>query len=69
MKGLCGIEIMDNTRKGLGKPVKGVLFPVPPKSSELSESYSSMRDTIIDKIKQSRVRTVIHANSEMILLY
>jgi predicted nuclease of restriction endonuclease-like (RecB) superfamily len=60
---------MDDKRKGMGKEKEGVLFPVPPKLGELSDSYSTMRDTIIDKIKESRVKVVTQANSEMILLY
>ena len=60
---------MDN-RKSMGNPYKNdVLFPVAPPISEMPESYVDMRDEIISKIKESRIRFAVHVNTGMIELY
>jgi len=59
---------MDN-RKSMGTLKDGVLIPVAPGHSELPESYAYMRDAIIAKIKESRVRFAVQANTGMIELY
>ena len=59
---------MDN-RKHMGQQIEGVLIPIAPNLSEVPDSYIDMRDTIIAKIKESRVRFAIKVNSGMIELY
>ena len=61
-------EIMDD-RKSMGKPKDGVLIPVAPSLAEVPDGYLDMRDTIIAKIKESRVRFVIQVNTGMMELY
>jgi predicted nuclease of restriction endonuclease-like (RecB) superfamily len=56
-------------RKSMGKPKDGVLLPVAPNFADIPGSYVDMRDTIIAKIKESRVRLVVQANTGMIELY
>jgi predicted nuclease of restriction endonuclease-like (RecB) superfamily len=56
-------------RKHMGQKVDDVLIPVAPNLSEIPDSYFDMRDVIIAKIKHSRVRSAIQANSGMIELY
>ena len=58
-----------NDRKSMGNPKEGVLIPIAPGLSEVPDSYVDMRDTIIAKIKESRVRFAIQVNSGMIELY
>jgi len=58
-----------NNRKSMGNPKDGVLIPIAPNLSEVPDSYVDMRDTIIAKIKESRVRFAIQVNSGMIELY
>jgi predicted nuclease of restriction endonuclease-like (RecB) superfamily len=56
-------------RKSRGNPKNGVLMPVALNHAELPGSYAELRDTIIARIKESRVRLVIQVNSGMIELY
>ena len=58
-----------NDRKSMGNPKDGVLIPIPPNISEAPEGYFDMRDVIIAKIKESRVRIAIQVNSGMVELY
>lgn len=59
---------MDN-RKSMGNPKDGVLIPVAPNLADVPDSYIDMRDTIITKIKESRVRFAVQVNTGMIELY
>lgn len=52
-----------------GKSKKDVLFPVAPAKSELPDTYSNILKDIKEKITATRLRTVISANTELILLY
>jgi predicted nuclease of restriction endonuclease-like (RecB) superfamily len=45
------------------------LIPVAPSLAEVPDSYIDMRDTIIAKIKESRVKFAVQVNSDMIELY
>ena len=56
-------------RKSMGNPKDGVLIPVAPSIADVPDGYIDMRDTIIAKIKENRVRTAIQVNVGMIELY
>ncbi len=56
-------------RKSMGTPKDDVLIPVAPSLAELPDSYTDMRDAIIAKINDSRIRFTIQVNTGMIELY
>ena len=56
-------------RKGFGKQVSGVLVPIAPTKSELPVGYTDLRDSIIIKIKECRIKFALQVNSGMIELY
>jgi len=56
-------------RKSLGSPKNGALMPVAPSPAELPASYTDMRDAIVAKIRESRVRFAVQVNSGMTELY
>ena len=56
-------------RKSIGKPGKKVVIPVPPLKSEMGAPYLELRDSIITRIKETRLRFIIKANTGMIELY
>jgi predicted nuclease of restriction endonuclease-like (RecB) superfamily len=60
---------MNDDRKSMGTPKEGVLIPVAPSLAEMPDSYVDMRDAIIAKIKESRVRFAVQVNMGMIELY
>jgi predicted nuclease of restriction endonuclease-like (RecB) superfamily len=62
-------SIEKDKRKSMGNTKDGVLIPVAPNLTELPSGYTDMRDTIIARIKESRVRLAIQVNSGMIELY
>ncbi|MEQ8222443.1 MAG: PDDEXK nuclease domain-containing protein [Candidatus Eremiobacterota bacterium] len=53
----------------MGKSKKDVLFPVAPVKSELPDTYLNVLKDIKEKIAATRLRTVLSANVELILLY
>lgn len=59
---------MDN-RKCMGKDKEGVIFPVAPNLSEMSDSYLSFIEEIKKEIQNQRISVVLSANSSMICLY
>ena len=59
----------NDDRKSLGKPGKGVVVPVPPLQSEMDNQYFELRDLIYTKIKETRQRFIMQANTNMIELY
>jgi predicted nuclease of restriction endonuclease-like (RecB) superfamily len=61
--------MMEKDRKRLGKPKKSVLIPVPPQQSEMDAPYFELRDSIVTRIKKTRQRFIMQANSSMIELY
>jgi len=63
-----GSDEMDD-RKNQGKTREGILLPVPPMRSEMDKPYFELRDSIIKLIKETRLRFVFKANTEMIALY
>jgi len=60
---------LNNDRRGQGSEEKNVFFPASVPKTELSESYFSFLLEIKSKIKSTRVRTLLKANSEIIILY
>ena len=56
-------------RKSLGRPSKKVIIPVPPLKSEMDAPYFELRNSIITRIKETRLRYIIQANAGMIELY
>ena len=59
---------MDN-RKHMGKDRDGVIFPVAPNLSEMSDSYMQFIEKIKEQIRTQRISVVMKANSSMICLY
>ena len=59
---------MDN-RKHMGKDRDGVIFPVAPNLSEMSDSYMLFIEKIKEQIRTQRISTVMKANFSMICLY
>ncbi len=58
-----------NDRKHMGKDKDGVIFPVAPQLSEMSDSYLDFIENIKEKIRTQRLTVVVSANSGMICLY
>jgi hypothetical protein len=56
-------------RKSMGNPKDGVMIPVAPSLAELPDSYAELRDTVIGKIRESRVRMVLQVQEGMIQHY
>jgi len=56
-------------RKSLGKPSKKVVIPVPPFKSGMDTKYFELRNSIITRIKETRLRYIMQANAGMIELY
>ena len=59
---------MDN-RKRMGKHKDGVIFPVAPNLSEMSDTYLKFIEEIKAEIQKQRISVVLNANSSMICLY
>ena len=59
---------MDN-RKHIGKDKEGVIIPVAPNLSEMSDGYLDFIEKIKKEIATQRVSVVLNANSSMICLY
>ncbi|MDR3135003.1 MAG: DUF1016 N-terminal domain-containing protein, partial [Deltaproteobacteria bacterium] len=60
---------MNDERKSMGMPKDCVLIPVAPSLAEMPVGYVDMRDAVIAKIKESRVRFTVQVNTGMIELY
>lgn len=58
-----------DSRKRRGKDKDGVIFPVAPNLSEMSDSYLDFIEEIKKEIQNQRVSIVLNANSSMICLY
>ncbi len=59
---------MDN-RKHMGENREGVIFPIAPNLSEMSDSYMQFIEKIKEQIRTQRISVVMKANSSMICLY
>lgn len=53
----------------MGKNKEGVIFPVAPNLSEMSDNYLQFIEDIKNEIRRQRVSVVLNANSSMICLY
>ena len=53
----------------MGKNKEGVIFPVAPNLSEMSDNYLQFIEEIKNEIRRQRVSVVLNANSSMICLY
>lgn len=58
-----------NERNSMGNPTEEILIPVAPSLAEMPHGYEEMRDTIVAKIKDSRLRFAVQVNTGMIELY
>ena len=56
-------------RKKMGKEVENVIIPVAPLESEMDTPYFDLRDSIVARIRETRLRFLIQANAGMIELY
>lgn len=56
-------------RKHMGKDKEGVILPVAPNLSEMSDSYLQFIEEIKKEIRKQRVSVVMNANTSMICLY
>ena len=59
---------MDN-RNHMGKNKDGVIFPVAPNLSEMSDTYLKFIEEVKSEIQKQRISVVLNANSSMICLY
>ena len=59
---------MDN-RNYMGKNKDGVIFPVAPNLSEMSDAYLKFIEEVKSEIQKQRIYVVLNANSSMICLY
>ena len=54
-----------DSRKRMGKDKDGVIFPVAPNLSEMSDSYLDFIEAIKKEIENQRLKVVLNANSSM----
>jgi predicted nuclease of restriction endonuclease-like (RecB) superfamily len=59
---------LDN-RNQMGKNKDGVIFPVAPNLSEMSDAYLKFIEEVKSEIQKQRISVVLNANSSMICLY
>lgn len=62
------VRKLDN-RNQMGKNKDGVIFPVAPNISEMSEAYLKFIEEVKAEIQKQRISVVLNANSSMICLY
>ena len=58
-----------NNRKQMGENKDGVIFPVAPNLSEMSDTYLKFIEEVKAEIQKQRISVVLNANSGMICLY
>ena len=56
-------------RRSLGRAREGAVFPAPPPVAELPDDYAAVLRELKECIGIERLRTVMSANAEMVLLY
>ncbi len=56
-------------RKRMGKDKDGVIFPVAPNLSDMSDNYLDFIEEVKKEIQKQRISVVLNANSSMICLY
>ena len=60
---------MSIDRKSMAKTEKDVVIPVPPHLSEMDSAYFELRDSIVERVKSTRLSFIMQANQGMIELY
>ena len=60
---------MSYNRKQLGKQTKDVVFPLAENISAMPKNYQTFFQSLKNQIKQERLKTILSANSAMILMY
>ena len=60
---------MQENRKHMGKAKDEAIIPVAPSISEIGEGYDVFIDDVKESIRKERLRIVLNANSEMLMLY
>ena len=60
---------MQKKRLSRGKSRQGATFPVAPPKAELPPHYADLFQEIKDKVHCARLRTVMAANTALVLLY
>lgn len=58
-----------DNRKQRGKNINNIIFPVPESLTLLPEGYSDFITDIKARVTQQRIKTILAASTEMILLY
>ena len=58
-----------DSRNQMGKNKDGVIFPVAPNLSEMSDTYLKFIEEVKVEIQKQRIAVVLNANSSMICLY
>jgi predicted nuclease of restriction endonuclease-like (RecB) superfamily len=63
--------MMSDKRKdmSINKKKHDIIIPVPPLSQEMEAPYFELRDSIVSRIKETRLQFIIHANTGMVELY
>jgi predicted nuclease of restriction endonuclease-like (RecB) superfamily len=64
-----GEKMDEGKRKNMGMPVEGVIIPVAPSLLDMPISYADLRDSIINRVRDTRFKVLYHANTEKNLLY
>src|SRR5690349_8304236 len=59
----------DNQRIGRGREKEKVLFPVPGLQANMPEYYAELLDELKNKIETTRLRALLSANAELVLMY
>jgi len=60
---------MEGSRKNKGRHREGVMIPAPPLLSEMDPAYFELKDSIITRIKDTRLKFILQSNTDMIELY
>jgi predicted nuclease of restriction endonuclease-like (RecB) superfamily len=63
------MPLTKHDKKNHDKSKKDVIIPVPPLQSEMDTEYFELRDLIFARIKDTRQRFIMQANTGMIELY
>jgi len=60
---------MNDDRKSMANTEKKVIIPVPPLLSEMDEAYFDLRNSIVERVKNTRLKFIMQANQGMIEMY
>ena len=66
---LVPVSVVSSDRKSRGRRRDDVSFPVPPTHRGLPAGYANLLGEIKQRIRTERLRTVMAANSAMVMLY